>query len=378
MNSDELQADLSLPEPLQEPAPEEPIGIQEASVQALAEQEQGALVEPEEAEIDPPGATLPDPLDSQEALQHHQALQQEVAALQETRDRLQAQIAESQMALGRLVQDGLSELEQRKQVLQVSIEQLERRRERVRNEMRTSFAGVSQDVAIRVQSFKDYLVGSLQDLALSAEQLDLQTKPKEYDRPAPTEVSAPQSLPTPKFAEQSFQDQAKKIRGLLDQYRNRPDYYGSAWQLRRTFEPVHADRVANWFFAQGGRGATRTMGSRLQNILITSATLAILRSLYDDRLRTLILADSPERLGEWRKGLQDSLGITRSDFGPDRGVALFEDPIVVSQRADRFLKDGLLPFIVIDETEDQISLSMLQFPLWLAFAPNPQAQTYSY
>ncbi|HEY9907094.1 MAG TPA: DUF3086 domain-containing protein, partial [Thermosynechococcaceae cyanobacterium] len=183
MNSDELQADLSLPEPLQEPAPEEPIGIQEASVQALAEQEQGALVEPEEAEIDPPGATLPDPLDSQEALQHHQALQQEVAALQETRDRLQAQIAESQMALGRLVQDGLSELEQRKQLLQVSIEQLECRRERVRNEMQTSFAGVSQDVAIRVQSFKDYLVGSLQDLALSAEQLDLQTKPKEYDRP---------------------------------------------------------------------------------------------------------------------------------------------------------------------------------------------------
>jgi len=32
-----------------------------------------------------------------------------------------------------------------------------------------------------------------------------------------------------------------------------------------------------------------------------------------------------------------------------------------------------LPLIAIDETEDLISLSMLQFPLWLAFAPDPQS-----
>jgi hypothetical protein len=242
--------------------------------------------------------------------------------------------------------------------------------------MKTTFAGVSQDLAIRVQSFKDYLVGSLQDLALAAEQLELPKPSKQPSRPAAaSDNETPQTSPTPKFSEQSFQEQTRKIRNLLDQYRNRPDYYGPPWHLRRTFEPIHAERVSNWFFTQGGRGAIRTMGSRLQNILVASATISILHTLYGDRLRALILAESPERLGEWRRGLQDCLGITRSDFGPERGVALFEDPELMAQKADRSLKDGLLPFIIMDETEEQISLSILQFPLWLAFAPNPQASS---
>ncbi len=306
--------------------------------------------------------------------QQKQALQQEIADLQKNRDQLRKEIADAQMAIGRLVQDGLKELESRKQALQISVEQLERRQERIRNEMRTTFAGVSQDLAIRVQSFKDYLVGSLQDLALTAEQLELPKPSREPERKsaATAETPSQQSAASPKFAEQTFQEQTRKIRGLIDQYRNRPDYYGPTWQLRRTFEPIHAERVSNWFFTQGGRGAIRTMGSRLQNILVASATISILYSLYGDRLRTLILADSPERLGEWRRGLQDCLGITRGDFGPDRGVALLEDPELIAQKADRSQKDGLMPFIVMDETEEQVNLSVLQFPLWLAFAPNPQ------
>jgi hypothetical protein len=315
-----------------------------------------------------------------ELQRQEQALKQEIAALKATQVQLQAQTIEAQTAIGRLVQEGLKELEQRKQALQISVEQLERRQERIRNEMRTSFAGVSQDLAIRVKSFKDYLVGSLQDLALTAEQLELPKAMKAApDRPAPAAASpAPSAAaPTPAFAEQSFQDQTRKIRGLLDQYRNRPDYYGPAWYLRRTFEPIHAERVSNWFFTQGGRGAIRTMGSRLQNILVASASISILHSLYGDRLRTLVLADSPERLGEWRRGLQDCLGITRSDFGPDRGVALFEDPEALAMKADRAVKDGLLALVVIDETEEQVSLSLLQFPLWLAFAPNPQVSSSS-
>jgi hypothetical protein len=305
--------------------------------------------------------------------QQKQTLHQEIADLQKSRDQLREQVADAQMAMGRLVQDGLRELESRKQALQISVEQLERRQERIRNEMRTTFAGVSQDLAIRVQSFKDYLVGSLQDLALTAEQLELPKPVKEVDRkPTPTAETPAQSASSPKFGEQSFQEQTRKIRGLIDQYRNRPDYYGPTWQLRRTFEPIHAERVSNWFFTQGGRGALRTMGSRLQNILVASATISVMYSLYGDRLRTLILADSPERLGEWRRGLQDCLGISRGDFGPDRGVALFEDPELMAQKAERSQKDGLMPLIVMDETEEQINLSVLQFPLWLAFAPNPQ------
>ena len=126
------------------------------------------------------------------------------------------------------------------------------------------------------------------------------------------------------------------------------------------------------FLHRGGRGAIRTLGSRLQNILVTSAIISVLHSIYSDRFRTLVLANSPERLGEWRRGLQDCLGIARSDFGPDRGIVLFEEPMVVVQKAERLLEQNQLPLIVIDETEEFISLSLLQFPLWLAFAPDPQ------
>jgi hypothetical protein len=364
----------------------EPLGIQEASAQALIEEEKLPLVERIEVEQAPSSsASTPSTVTEMEQRvadlqRREQALRREIATLQASQVRLQEETAASQAALGQLVQEGLKELEQRKQALQVSVEQLERRQERVRNEMRTTFAGVSQDLAIRVQSFKDYLVGSLQDLALAAEQLELPqpgTAVKAVDRAAVKESSSQQTTAS-QFGEQGFQEQAKKIRNLLDQYRNRPDYYGSAWQLRRTFEPVHADRVSNWFFTQGGRGAVRTIGSRLQNILIASATISILYTLYGDRLRTLVLAQSPEQLGEWRRGLQDCLGITRGEFGPERGVGLFEDPMPLTQKADRLVKDGLLPLIIIDETEDEISLSLLQFPLWLAFAPNPQVPTYSY
>lgn len=307
-------------------------------------------------------------------------LKQKIAVLQETHNQiLQDQLAQTQATLARMVEEGLTELEQRKQALQISVEQLERRRERIRAEMRTSFAGVSQELAIRVQGFKDYLVGSLQDLASAAEQLELTTssEPRESDEEEFSTVA--EQTPTPKFAEQGFQEQVRQIRSILDQYRTLPDYYGPPWQLRRTFEPIHAERVSNWFFTQGGRGALKTMGSRLQNILVASATISVLHTLYGDRVRTLILANTPERLGEWRRGLQDCLGISRGDFGPERGVVLFEEPAPLVQKADRLLNQKQMPLIIVDETEDEISLSLLQFPLWLAFAPDPQQMSqYQY
>ncbi len=314
----------------------------------------------------------------QEMQRQEQALRREIANLQASYKTLQLQLGETQMAMSQLVQEALSQLEQRKQALQISVEQLERRQERIRNEMRTTFAGASQDLAIRVQGFKDYLTGSLQDLAAAAEQMQL--VPKSKPEPEVLEVrevrsdvkqKEPQSI-TPQFAQQQFQDTIKQVRRLIDQYRTKPDYYGPAWQLRRTFEPIHAERVSNWFFNQGGRGALRTMGSRLQNILIASTVISILNKLYGDRVRTLVLANTPERLGEWRRGLQDCLGIGRPDFGPDRGVVLFETAEALAQKADRLEKANLLPLIVIDDSEEQISLALLQFPLWLAFAPDPK------
>jgi hypothetical protein len=306
--------------------------------------------------------------------EQEQALKAEIANLQASYKTLQAQMNQTQIMMGNFVQETLSSLEQRKNALQISIEQLERRQERIRNEMRTTFAGASQELAIRVQGFKDYLTGSLQDLAAAAEQLQLVSAPKpELEKVVIKEVRSAETQPgTPQFAQQQFQDTTKQIRRLIDQYRTKPDYYGPPWQLRRTFEPVHAERVSNWFFNQGGRGALRTMGSRLQNILISSAIISILHQLYGDRVRTLVLANTPERLGEWRRGLQDCLGIGRPDFGPDRGVVLFESPEAVAQKAERLEKAKQLPLIIIDDSEELISLALLQFPLWLAFAPDPK------
>ncbi len=338
-----------------------------------------------------------------ELQQQEKKLQQDVASLQASHNAvLQKQVAEAQMALGRVVQESLSELEQRKQKLQIAVEQLERRQERVRNEMKTSFAGASQDLAIRVQGFKDYLVGSLQDLATSAEQLQLTPAPepeprrgarsesREEGREGRSEArsdarsesrsgvrsdakaGADEAL-VPKFAESNLQEQTKKINKLLDQYRMMPDYYGQPWQLRRTFEPIHADRVSNWFFTQGGRGSLKSLGSRLQNILVASAVISVLRSLYGDRVRVLVLGDSPERLGEWRRGLQDCLGVSRTDFGSEQGIVLFEAPEPLVQRAERLIKQKQLPIIIIDESEGFINLALLQFPLWLAFASDPMS-----
>ncbi|MGK7916473.1 MAG: DUF3086 domain-containing protein, partial [Prochloraceae cyanobacterium] len=86
---------------------------------------------------------------------HKQTLEAEIRALQTKKNQmLSQQTAEVQQTLAGMVKEGMRELEQQKQALQISIEQLERRRERIREEMRTSFAGVSQELAIRVQGFK--------------------------------------------------------------------------------------------------------------------------------------------------------------------------------------------------------------------------------
>lgn len=311
------------------------------------------------------------------------ALEQDIRALQAQKKQLIArQTQDIQQAIAHLVQEGVQSFEQRKQALEASVEQLERRRDRLQEEIRSHFAGVSQDLAIRVQGFKDYLVGSLQDLAAAAEQLEF-AKPKadSWQDRQPQAVNPPREMvkDVGGFAPSPFEDRNRRIEAILEQYRTRPDYYGPPWQLRRTFEPIHSERLRKWFQGQGGRGAIRSMGSRLQNILIAAAAISVLHKLYGDRSRALVLANSPERLGEWRRGLQDCLGISRADFGPDRGVALFESPEAIIQKAERLEDEGLMPFAIVDESEEQINLALLQFPLWLAFAPDPQStSSYSF
>ena len=280
-----------------------------------------------------------------------------------------------QADVAQMVRQGLQDLTAQRRELQQEIEQLERRKERLETEMRTNFAGASQDIAIRVQGFKNYLVGSLQDLATAAEEIDLVPSPRSV---AASESSVP-AAPTPiddsdeiiPLAAQRFAEQRDRIRSQLDQYRTRPDYYGPPWQLRRTFEPIHAERTSSWFFNQSGRGSIKSLGTRLQNVLVASAAISCLYSIYGQRLCVLVLATTPERLGEWRRWLQDCLGIDRADFGSNRGVMLFEASEPMAQRAERLLENGRIPFLIMDEAEDKVSLSLLQFPLWLGFAPDP-------
>ncbi|MFM2303309.1 MAG: hypothetical protein RLZZ135_718, partial [Cyanobacteriota bacterium] len=153
----------------------------------------------------------------------------EIAQLQTTRLKLQKQIDDTQISFGQMFQTSIADLEQRRQKLQISLEQLERRRDRIKAEINKSFAGASQDVAIRLQGFKDYLVGSLQDLVVIAEEI-------EFPQPPPTQIrlQTPLKSPTtvvdtpksqkisPQFAEPTFKATASKVRGSIERYRTAP------------------------------------------------------------------------------------------------------------------------------------------------------------
>ncbi|MGK7944230.1 MAG: DUF3086 domain-containing protein [Microcystaceae cyanobacterium] len=310
----------------------------------------------------------------------NETLKEEIKALLAQKEELLTPSSpEIESQVKQLITEGLKEFEQRKQALEIEVERLERRRERIREEMRTTFAGASQELAIRVQGFKEFLVGSLQDLVTAADQLELAPSEDNWETsPSPSTYERSEESASPSFAQSKFKDQIRRIQEILDQYRTRPDYYGPPWQLRRTFEPIHAERVQNWFFSQGGRGAIRSMGSRLQNILVASAVTSVVHQLYGDRSRVLILVNAPEQLGEWRRGLQDCLGISRSDFAPERGIGLFESPDALVQKADRLIEDNKVPLVIIDEAEEEINLGLLQFPLWLAYAPDPQQMSSYY
>ena len=129
--------------------------------------------------------------------------------------------------------------------------------------------------------------------------------------------------------------------------------------------------LQDWFFNMGGRGAQPSRGNRSKNALVAAGIIAILGELYGEQFQTLVLASQPERLGEWRRCLQDSLGLHREDFGPNSGIVLFERSDGLIERADRLEARGELPLIIIDAAEINVEIPVLQFPIWLAFAGSP-------
>ena len=268
----------------------------------------------------------------------------------------------------------LQELQSRRRELEAEIRELESRREQLQQEIGSSFAGQSDAIARRLKGFQDYLVGALQELAISAEQMELVAQPLVVQPSPLDQAAAAQAAGSAQAAPAAaglFSADEAFIRERLAAFQGQPDFYADPWKLRRTLEPSGAALLDDWFLSQGGRGAQPSSGSRNRNALIAAAAIAILGDLYGERFQTLVLAGQPERLGEWRRGLQDCLGLSREDFGPSSGIVLFERPDALIERADRLEERGELPFIVVDAAEVVVDIPILQFPLWLAFAGTP-------
>jgi hypothetical protein len=270
-----------------------------------------------------------------------------------------------------LVELALKDLRSRRKQLEGEIAELERRRNQIEREISSTFSGQSDAVARRLKGFQDYLVGALQDLVVSAEQMELVVPPV-LVQPSPLDQPSPVTPETPPAAAGGvFAGDEDLIRARLAQQQGQPDFYADPWILRRSLDSSGASLLLNWFLEQGGRGAQASTGSRNRNGLIAAAAIAILGELYGERFQTLVLAGTPERLGEWRRALQDCLGLSREDFGPTSGIVLFERAEALIERADRLEERGELPFIVVDAAEESVAVAILQFPLWLAFAAGP-------
>jgi len=269
----------------------------------------------------------------------------------------------------------LTDLNQQRKELETQIEVLEKRKSQVEKELKNSFTGQSDSIAKRVKGFQEYLTGALQDLANSTEQLDLIVQPVVV-KPSPLDENqkdtnniAEDTVPA---ISDTFKNDENLIRGFFEHFLDQPDFYAEPWKLRRSLENKDIQLLEDWFFSMGGRGAQPSRGSRSRNVLVAAGLISILGEIYGDRFQTLVLANQPERLGEWRRGLQDALGLTREDFGPNSGIMLFERGNGVIERADRLEERGEMPLILIDAAQQAVDIQILQFPLWLAFAAEPE------
>ncbi len=263
-----------------------------------------------------------------------------------------------------------NELIEKKLLLNKEIKDLENKKILLMKDIESNFSGQSQNIANQVKGFQDYLTGALQNLSQSVEKLDLVPQPL-IIKPSPLDkvkntVNNNKEINIPALAD-TFKPDEAIIRKCFSDFSNQPDFYAEPWKLRRSLEGIDIEMLEDWFFNMGGRGALESRGSRQKNVLISAGLISILGELYGDQFQTLILASEPERLGEWRRILQDSLGLNREDFGPNSGIVLFERAEGVIERADRLEDNDEVPLIIIDASEKSIDAPILQFPLWLAF-----------
>ena len=268
----------------------------------------------------------------------------------------------------------LKDLQLSREKLEKELDELSKKKLQIQTEVKSSFSGQSDEIARKVKGFQEYLTGALQDLAQSAEQLELVVppvivKPSPLDENKKIEPSKEQEI-IPAVSD-TFKPDENLIRRCFSQFLEQPDFYAEPLKLRRSLENNDIEMLEDWFFSMGGRGAQPSRGNRSKNALVASGIIAILGELYGEQFQVLVLASQPERLGEWRRCLQDSLGLTREDFGPNSGIVLFERSDGLIERADRLEERGELPFIIIDAAEINVEIPILQFPIWIAFAGSP-------
>ncbi len=259
----------------------------------------------------------------------------------------------------------------KKDSLVKEIKVLETKKNEIEKDIESNFKGHSDNIAKRVKGFQEYLTGALQNLSQNVEKLELVSQPI-IVKPSPLDEkkqnnSTNNVVNVPALSE-TFKPDEKIIKSCFSSFTEQPDFYAEPWKLRRSLDSSDIEIMNDWFFNMGGRGSLESRGSRQKNALLSAGFISILGELYGDQFQTLILASQPERLGEWRRILQDSLGLTRDDFGPNSGIVLFERPEGVIERADRLEANEELPFIIIDAAETSVEIPILQFPLWVAFA----------
>jgi len=262
-----------------------------------------------------------------------------------------------------------NELILKKSNLLEEINLLEKQKNNLMTEIEANFSGKSDNIAKRVKGFQDYLTGALLHLSQTVEKLELVSQPIMV-KPSPldeSQIKANNEIINVPALSDTFKPDEKIIRKCFSFFCKQPDFYAEPWKLRRSLDKEDIEILDDWFFNMGGRGALESRGSRQKNVLLSAGLISILGELYGDQFQTLILASEPERLGEWRRILQDSLGLTRDDFGPNSGIVLFERPEGVIERADRLEAENEVPLIIIDGSETNIEIPILQFPLWLAF-----------
>ncbi len=259
----------------------------------------------------------------------------------------------------------------KKDSLVKEIKELETKKNEIEKDIESNFKGQSDNIAKRVKGFQEYLTGALQNLSQNVERLELVSQPI-IVKPSPLDEkkqdnSTNNVVNVPALSE-TFKPDKEIIKSCFTSFTEQPDFYAEPWKLRRSLDYSDIEIMDDWFFNMGGRGSLESRGSRQKNALLSAGLISILGELYGDQFQTLILASQPERLGEWRRILQDSLGLTRDDFGPNSGIVLFERPEGVIERADRLEANEELPFIIIDAAETSVEIPILQFPLWVAFA----------